>query len=679
MLREIEEYKKLVSGLNGTINSFEKKIAEGKSDSLADNAPVMIWKSDVVNHCEYVNNARLEFTGRTFDEEISGGWFDMVHPDDIQRAMNIFNGAFEKKEKFQIECRHMRYDGQYRITLTLGVPRYDQDRTLLGYLWYCIDITDIKLVEKITQRDYEKQNVINSILNLSIENLSLREILQRTLMSVLNVSWLKNKAMGGIFLNDKENKNIILMASNNIGSFSAQKCAFIPLGECLCGIVAKTGQSQFAGCIDEQHTIRHDNMLPHGHYVFPICTADNKILGVLNVYLEENHIKEEFEVEFLGIVSRHLAQIILRKNAEDKLIRLSSAVEQTGDHIIIADRKGIIEYVNKAFEELTGFSRTDWIGKTPRILKSGKHDSDIYKKVWDTISCGQIFRGITINKKKNGELYYEEKAITPILDGNGKITHFVSVGRDITERIKAEEELHNAKEMAEKSEKLKGEFLAQMSHEIRTPVNTILNFASLLKYELEATMPEELSSMFAYIDSGGRRLIRTIDLILNMSQIQAETLSINKIMIDLGCEVLSDVVIELRPSANEKKLQLTYEDRTESAKICGDQYTIAQIFINIIDNAIKFTNTGEVKVILSEIDGYIIVEVIDTGIGISEDYLSNLFEPFSQEETGYTRRFEGNGLGLALVKKYVEVNNAEISVESKKEIGTKFTVRFKRQ
>ncbi|MEI7485776.1 MAG: HAMP domain-containing sensor histidine kinase, partial [Ignavibacteriota bacterium] len=307
------------------------------------------------------------------------------------------------------------------------------------------------------------------------------------------------------------------------------------------------------------------------------------------------------------------------------------------------------------------------------------HKPGVYKEVWATISRGQIFRGITINKKKNEDLYYEEKVITPLLDSDGKITHFVSTGRDITERIKAEEELRQAKEMAEKSENLKSEFLAQMSHEIRTPVNTILNFASLLKHELEATMPEELRGMFAYIDSGGRRLIRTIDLILNMSQIQAETLSLNNIIIDLGREVLCDVVMELRPSANEKKIKLTYEDRTEFAKIYGDQYTIIQIFINIIENAIKFTNNGEVKVILSESNGDITVEVIDTGIGISEEYLPDLFQPFSQEETGYTRRFEGNGLGLALVKKYAEVNNAEVSVESKKGFGTKFTVCFKGQ
>ncbi|MGE5458153.1 MAG: ATP-binding protein [Methanococcaceae archaeon] len=529
--------------------------------------------------------------------------------------------------------------------------------------------------EEAAKRNYDSQKVINAILNLSLGNFSLDEILQNALLSILSIPWLKKKESGCIFLYDKQNQNLILKAQQNIGQQLKLECSISSTRQCLCVHAVKTREIQFKDNIDTCSVLLPDN---RSHYSIPISTAD-QVLGVLNVYLEESHEKDNFEAEFLNSVSRYLAQIIMHRSAEETLKKLSRAVEQAADHIIITDNEGIIEYTNKAFESLTGYTCADWKGKTPRILKSGLHEKSIYDRVWETILNGRIHRGITINKKKNGELYYEEKTITPLIDANGTITHFVSTGRDITERIRAEAELLEAKELAEKSERLKSDFLAQMSHEIRTPVNSILNFASLLKYELQGSLPEELRSMFTYIDSGGRRLIRTIDLILNMSQIQTGNLIVDKTIIDLGGDVLGDVFMELRPLANEKKIKLTYETKIQFSKIFGDLYTLGQIFTNIIDNAIKFTDQGEVKVILYENHENIVVDVIDTGVGISGEFMLKLFQPFSQEETGYTRRFEGNGLGLALVKKYIEANDADIAVESKKNVGTKFTVRFKKQ
>jgi signal transduction histidine kinase/ligand-binding sensor domain-containing protein len=241
---------------------------------------------------------------------------------------------------------------------------------------------------------------------------------------------------------------------------------------------------------------------------------------------------------------------------------------------------------------------------------------------------------------------------------------------------KSERELLVAKEKAERSDALKSEFLAQMSHEIRTPVNSILNFSNLLKNEMIDKINNELKEGFSIIESGGRRLIRTIDSILNMSQIQTDSFEVFPTELDLN-EILDNLIREFRNVADQKKIALKFLNEESIGKIKGDEYTITQLFANLIDNAIKYTNEGSITIeIKKDSDEFIVVNVTDTGVGISEEFQANLFQPFSQEETGYTRKFEGNGLGLALVKKYCELNNAKIFFSSKKGKGTTFTVVF---
>jgi len=252
----------------------------------------------------------------------------------------------------------------------------------------------------------------------------------------------------------------------------------------------------------------------------------------------------------------------------------------------------------------------------------------------------------------------------------------LAIVRNVTEKAIAEQEIIKAKEEAEKSDRLKSEFLAHMSHEIRTPVNTIMNFTSLMEEELQNKLSDDLADGFRVIRDGGFRLIRTIDLILNMSQIQTGTYSPFYKKIDINGEVLRSIIQEFHYRAKRKGLELTYTVEALNTSIYGDDYTIGQIFANLIDNALKYTNNGKIDVLLKNDGTSVIVEVADTGIGISSEYLPKLFSPFTQEEMGYTRRFDGTGLGLALVRNYVDINKAEISVESEKDKGTKFIVKF---
>jgi len=247
------------------------------------------------------------------------------------------------------------------------------------------------------------------------------------------------------------------------------------------------------------------------------------------------------------------------------------------------------------------------------------------------------------------------------------------VSKEIIEKNK---ELELAIERAEKANELKSNFLAQMSHEIRTPINTILNYTSLLRMEFENQCSPELRGSFSSIENGAKRLLRTIDLILNMSDIESGTFEVIKRNHSLTKDIIQPVLAEFKSYAKSRNLELKFEHNLEDDIINVDAYTITQTLVNLVDNSVKYTMEGSITIKTEMIDGYKSVSVSDTGIGIAPEYLPKLFNKFSQEEQGYTRRYEGTGLGLALVKQYCEMNGAEINVESEKGNGTKFTIIF---
>jgi signal transduction histidine kinase len=195
----------------------------------------------------------------------------------------------------------------------------------------------------------------------------------------------------------------------------------------------------------------------------------------------------------------------------------------------------------------------------------------------------------------------------------------------------------------------------------------------LIKEELHEKMKNDFDEAFEAINNSGKRLLRTIDLILNMSLIQTGKQRLNIKPVELNF-VLKNLVNEFMPMAKKKNLSLNFNLADDEPKVLGDEYTLVQAFQNLIDNAIKYTNNGKIEILLNKMENKICVNIIDTGIGISESYIKNLFEPFSQEDNGYTRKFEGTGLGLALTKKYIELNSGILTVNSKKGEGSIFSV-----
>ena len=320
---------------------------------------------------------------------------------------------------------------------------------------------------------------------------------------------------------------------------------------------------------------------------------------------------------------------------------------------------------------------------------SSSHSRSIHELELQTIACSPLIAGnnkigvIYVDSKIQHKIKIKEVTNTfEILANQATIAInnsqlYEEQQSSITKLKSINSELTKAKEEAEKSNKLKLEFLAQMSHEIRSPLNVILNFISLIREEAKTVMSEEYLEYFFDIENASNRIIRTIGLILNMAELQVGAFEKNPQRINIHDDIIRDMVNGYKGLAKQKNLELELMSETEHPEIFADSYCVQQIFQNLIDNAIKYTKAGKISVKIYENENEkIIVEVRDTGIGMSEDYLAQIFNPFTQEEQGYTRRFDGNGLGLALVKKYIELNDSAISVESKKGAGTVFKTIF---
>ena len=361
-----------------------------------------------------------------------------------------------------------------------------------------------------------------------------------------------------------------------------------------------------------------------------------------------------------------------RKQTEELLIKLSSAIEQTVDTVAITDCNGSIEYVNHAFEVLTGYTFKEAIGQNHRILKSGKSDQKSYELMWKTILSGKVYRQEIVNRKKNGDLYEEEKTISPIFDKNNIITHFVGTGVNITARKLAEKELIKAKERAEESDRLKSAFLSNMSHEVRTPLNSIIGFSQLLT---DRNFEEEQRNEFLQIIiNNGNNLLTIISDIMDISKLESGEITIRQTQIDAQ-KFLSGIYeqFSFQAEANKLELKLTLPDSGDTETVfMADDNRLRQIFNNLMNNAFKFTENGRIEIGYHLYSKFVEFYVSDTGIGVPAAYHYKIFESFRQIETEKTRKYGGNGLGLAITKNLVELMGGKIWVVSEFGKGSVF-------
>ncbi|PID59417.1 MAG: hypothetical protein CR986_05970 [Ignavibacteriae bacterium] len=390
--------------------------------------------------------------------------------------------------------------------------------------------------------------------------------------------------------------------------------------------------------------------------------------GYLIKPFEEKELNTTIEMSLY----KHRMELKLRESEQ----RYRSLVSNSSIGIFRLNKEGKIVHGNPAFIKLVGSNKFNEIAGKPiyRFFVGGKEKFDHLCQICNKTNEVKRYRVEIQNGKQN---FVVSLSGNTFKNNKGEIVYFDGTMEDVTMQQRYEEKLVKAKEKAEESDRLKTEFLAGMSHEIRTPVNTIMNYLSLLRDSLTDIEKSTYDDVFSAIQVGSLRLTRTIDSIINMAQFRAGTFEIFKKEMDLYEDVLKTINKEFEYTAKQRGLELKLTNYATNTKIFGDKYSLSQLFTNLVDNGLKYTEKGSVEIKIYNLDnGGLVVDIKDTGIGISEEFLPILFKPFSQEEQGYTRSFDGNGLGLALVQKYCGLNDAKIKVRSKKDVGTIFTIQF---
>jgi hypothetical protein len=387
------------------------------------------------------------------------------------------------------------------------------------------------------------------------------------------------------------------------------------------------------------------------------------------IYVEIKAIPTVYEHKDAVQVIIH--NITERKRTQEKIKHLSQAVEQSPVTIIITNTAGAIEYVNPKFSETTGYSFDEVVGQNPRILKSAHKSPDEYKQLWQTLTAGNEWHGEFHNVKKDGELYWESASISPILNAQGKTTHYIAIKEDITNRKKVEKQLIKAKEKAEESDRLKLAFLANMSHEIRTPMNGILGFTELLKTPNLAG--EEQQEYIRIIERSGIRMLNIINDIISISKVESGQVEISLSETNIN-EQIKYLYTFFKPEAAQKGIHLSINNPLSSkeAVINTDREKVYAILTNLVKNALKFTDSGSIEFGYVKKGNLLEFFVKDTGFGISKSHKKIIFERFRQGNETVTRTHEGSGLGLAISKAYVEMLGGEIWVESEKGKGSSF-------
>jgi PAS domain S-box-containing protein len=375
----------------------------------------------------------------------------------------------------------------------------------------------------------------------------------------------------------------------------------------------------------------------------------------------------------LRMVGTH-SDITTRKKMEERLLLMNTALSTINQCVIITDHQQNIIWVNDAFTLLSGYSPTEAIGKNCRFLQGPLTEKEVIKQIRTKLTNAEPYHGEIINHHKNGNSFINQLTILPIFNDQNSLTHFVSTCQDITNIKQAHSVLRQGQLLAEQANTIKSQFLAMMSHEIRTPLSAIIGMQELLT---NTPLDEKQLNYVLTMQEAGANLLQLTNDILDLTKVESGMLELE--MLDFDVAALIEVCIKLMSvKAAEKDLALhSVIEADANTWINGDPLRFRQVLLNLLSNAIKFTESGSITVKLStqpatDNDQALLVEVIDTGIGIAADIQQKLFKVFTQGDVSDTRKYGGSGLGLTISKRLVELWGGNIGLDSTPAVGSRF-------
>ncbi|MCW6050781.1 PAS domain S-box protein [Lyngbya sp. CCAP 1446/10] len=636
--------------------------SEARFRIMADTAPVMIWMSDIDRLGDYFNKVWLEFTDRTLAQEIGIGWMESLHPDDLPQYMDVYRRAFDARSEYRIEYRLRRYDGEYRWVVSRGVPLYRPDRTFAGYIGSCIDISDRKLAEQEraaalkNEQAARKQaeETAKALQSAKDRTTNILESITDAFIAVdlnCNYTYVNNKALEILGKSEAEliGKNVwdIFPCAVDLPSYK---------------IVTKA--------LAEKVTIEYEEFVPLWNKWLKVrcypCDSG------LSAYIQD-------------VTDRKQAESALKASQE----KLKMLAESNLIGILFGDVDGGISEANDEFLRMVDYTREQlqhgelrWIDITPP----------------EYLPLDEI--GIAEAKAEGVCTPYEKEYIRPDGSRIPVLMGYILLGEkrqesvafilDLTVRKELEKELQDRAEELARANRIKDEFLGTLSHELRTPLNAMLGWAQLLRHRKfdQKTTFKALET----IDRNTRSLGTLIEDLLDVSQIMTGQLSLNLRWVDL-ISTVEGAIETLAAAIGAKNIEIVTDFDQTAGRMFGDSGRLQQVAWNLLSNAIKFTpDGGQVRVALRKVErtstpqfAYsenlslpsVEIEVSDTGQGIAAEFLPHVFERFSQGDSSTTRSHDGLGLGLALVRHFVEMHGGTVQATSAgKGQGSTFLVRL---
>jgi len=608
----------------------ELEIIESRDycNSILDQIPSLVWKTDTKLECNYVNKAWINYTGRPMEEFMKYGWANVIHTEDLDKYVNARVNAMRTRESFQLEFRILRNDDVYRWCLAVGVPYYDAAGMYVGYIGSIFDINDRKESEEDLRR-YRKiiDNARDIMFFIGLDG------------KIINANKAAAKAYG------YTHEELCSMNIRNIRDdwgYTKQQMR----------IANKNGIF-----FEAQHR-RKDGT------TFPVEVSSQGVMmgekDMLFSVVRDITERTKADLKFYESQAKYRSLFMNMQSG------YAYYEEIYNEEQILEDLQ--LSEANEAFCKLYNFNMNDIIGKKFTEL----FQPDI----------GGIIDKIIQNlyELKNGKCITIEDLFSKphnkwisIAIYSPRAKEIVTIITDITHLKQSEISLITAKDTAEAANKAKSEFLANMSHEIRTPINGMMGMVDLtLMTGLNNEQKDNLLTAKACANS----LLKIINDILDFSKLEVGKLSIDNVTFNLK-EVVEEIVKMHSPSIESKGLELNYTFSSNLPQyLIGDPMRLRQIINNLISNAIKFTQRGSITI---SVNGKTLKDqvelkfaVSDTGIGIASEDIGKLFQSFSQVEEYVTKKYGGAGLGLAISKSLVGMMGGHIGVESEKGKGSTF-------
>jgi len=627
--------------------------------AIADSSDDAIFALDMEGRFILFNRAAERVTGRTQEEVLGCDESGLFPPDAAREKVAVSREVMDGNVSLTFQ-EDIALPGGIRTFLTTKGPLHDRGGKTIGLYGIARDITERQQAEAALRREIAlNQRYLDTV---------------QTIMVALD-------ADGHITMINHKGCELLGYAEDELlGKNWFTDCLPQPQGM---EVVYPTFRRIMAGELDTTEYFENTILCRDGR---------QRLIAWHNAYFTEG------EGRIAGTLSSG-EDISERKLAEEQLRKLAQAVEQSPESIAITDLAGHIEYVNEAFVANTGYSREEVIGRNPRVLHSNKTPRATYEALWAALTQGQPWKGEFINRRRDGSEYIEFAIITPLRQADGRITHYVAVKEDITEKkhlgAELDEYRHHledlvsertrqlavAKDAAEAANRAKSAFLANMSHEIRTPMNAIIGLTHLLRRD-GATPPQ--SERLSKIDGAAQHLLSIINDVLDLSKIEAGRLELEQRDFALAA-VLDQVRSLIGESAGAKGLSIEVAGGDVPPWLRGDVTRLRQALLNYAGNAVKFTEQGTITLrarLLEKQDDRLLVrfEVQDSGSGIDPKKLPSLFQAFEQADVSTTRKHGGTGLGLAITRRLAGLMGGEVGVESTPGRGSTFwfTVRLAR-